>query len=163
MRQRPISVLIFGILNIAFAAFGFLVLLLQCFLPRVSTPVLKALYDNPSYMVWMKISLWLGGAAAVVLLVAGIGLLLLQNWARITSIGYGIYSILECLVGCFVMLNVFAAILQQAQGELHAVMIGSMVGSVFGLVIGLIYPILLIIFMTRPKVIAAFTPLPPAA
>ena len=55
---------------------------------------------------------------------------------------------------------------RQLQGPEAAGMIGSAIGSVLDVVLGPIYPILLLIFMTRPKVVAAFQvppPLPPSA
>jgi uncharacterized protein with PQ loop repeat len=168
MQQRPISVTIFGILNIGFAVFNMLGLLLSMVvLSRTNVaanPFLKEMYDNPQYVAWMKISMPLSGIASVILLAAGIGLLLLQNWARIVSIGYGVYTIAVGIVGGFVMLNVFAAILRHHSGSALGIMlIGSLIGSVIGMVFTLVYPILLIIFMTRPNVVAALKPAQPAA
>ena len=37
-------------------------------------------------------------------------------------------------------------------------MVAGVIGMVIGLLLGLTYPILLLIFMTRPKVVAAFGP-----
>src|ERR1035441_4726495 len=115
MRQRPVSVTIFGILNIGFGMLNAVSLLISMVvLSRVNmagNPILKQLYDNPQYITWTKISLPLGGIAAVVLLAAGIGLLLLQNWARIVSIGYGIYAILGIIVGGIIMLKIIASMM----------------------------------------------------
>jgi hypothetical protein len=168
MQERPMSVTIFGILNIGFAAFGLLSLLLSTvFLSQMNTganPVLKAMNDNPAYVTWTKISVPVGGIASVVLLAAGIGLLMLKNWARVVSIGYSIYAIVGGIIGGIVMFNVFESMLHQGAGGSPSVMIiGAMVGSLIGIVFALVYPILLIIFMTRPKIIAAFGPAQPVA
>jgi uncharacterized protein with PQ loop repeat len=168
MQQRPISVTIFGILNIGFAVFGLLGMLLSmAVLSRTNVavnPILKELYDNPGYIAWMKISMPLGGIASVVLLAAGVGLLLLQNWARIVSIGYGVYAILGGIVSGLVMLNVFASILRHNAGGPSGIMVMfTLLGSIIGMVLGLAYPILLILFMTRPKVVAALKPAQPVA
>jgi hypothetical protein len=168
MQQRPVSVMIFGILNIGFGLLGIISLLVSwVFVSHMNTagnPILQQMQDNPSYAAWMKISMPLGGIAHVLLLVAGIGLLLLQNWARIVSIGYGIYAIIGCIVGGVVMLNVFGTIMSHnARSSSGIMMMAPMIGVMFGMVIGLVYPILLIIFMTRPKAVAAFSPAQPVA
>jgi hypothetical protein len=149
MQQRPISVTIFGTLNIGFGFFDLFVTLFSIFvLPRMNmaTPMLKQMNDNQ----WTKVTLPLDGIAAVVLLAAGIGLLLSQNWARIASIIAGIYSILSCMVGGILSLN---------NGPSGIMMIVSLIVTIGSLV----YPVLLIIFMTRPKVVAALKPAKPVA
>jgi hypothetical protein len=159
------SVTIFGILNIGFAALGFLGLLIAMVMPArtngAAIPMLKEMYENPTYISWMKISIPLGGIVHLALLAAGIGLLLLQNWARIMSICYGIYAILACLVGGVVTLNIVMPIMRNnsggPQGFFAIAMLIFMMGAT---VVGLVYPILLLIFMTRPKVVAAFLPDP---
>jgi hypothetical protein len=166
MQQRPISVTIFGILNIGFGLLGLVGMLLSVLVFSrthvAANPVLKEMYDNPVYIAWMKISTPLGGIAALVLLAAGTGLLLLQNWARIVSIGYGVYAIVGGIVGGIVMLDVFTSIMGHNAGGGSGIMVlFTLLGSMIGMVIGLAYPILLIIFMTRPKVITAFGPAKP--
>jgi hypothetical protein len=157
--------MIFGILNIGFALFGLLALLLTVFvMSRMSfhqNPFLEQLHNNPTYIAWMRISTPVGGVVSVALLAAGIGLLLLQNWARIFSICYAIYAIIGTVLGFVIMLNVCMAVLNEGvQGTARAGMIGAMFGAVIGMVFGMVYPILLLIFMTRPKIIAAFRPEP---
>jgi hypothetical protein len=147
MRQRPISVTIFGILNIGFGFFDLFVTLFSMFvLPRMNmaAPMLKQLQDNH----WTKITMPLDAIAAVALLAAGIGLLLSQNWARIVSIIDSIYSILASMAGGIVSLK------SATSGIMMAVSVITMVGS-------LVYPVLLIVFMTRPKVVAALKPAQP--
>ena len=168
MRQRPVSVTIFGILNIGFGMLNAVSLLISMVvLSRTNmagNPILKQLYDNPQYVAWTKISMPLGGIAAVVLLAAGIGLLFLQNWARIVSIGYGIYAILGGIVGGFIMLKICASMMSQnASGPSGMMVMAPLIGAIIGMMFGLVYPILLIIFMTRPKVVAAFSSEPAVA
>ena len=133
MQERPISVTIFGILNIGFALLGLLgTLISMVVLSHTSgngNPFLKAMYDNPHYVTWMKISVPLGCVGCLVLLAAGIGLLLLQKWARIMSIGYGIYAIVSGIAGGLIMISVFTSIMQNnTSGASEAMMIGSLVG-----------------------------------
>jgi len=150
MQQRPMSVTIFGILNIGFGLLDLLTTLFtMVILPRMSaadSPILKQMHGN----AWTKITTPLDGIAAIVLLAAGIGLLSSKNWARIASIIYGAYSILVCLVGGIVTLS---------NGTLGFMMIMSILGSI----VIAIYPVLLIVFMMRPNVVAALKPAPPVA
>jgi hypothetical protein len=164
--QRPPTVTVFGILNIAFAVLGvfgmFATLALFSASAMSNNPVVSILRDNPTYAAWMKITIPLGILSCVLLLIAGIGLLALKEWARKLSIGYAIYAILFGILG--VALN-FAFLtrpmLEQAsqkQGPEAAGAMGGAIGGSLGGCFGLIYPILLLIFMTRPNVKAAFRP-----
>src|SRR4051794_26759147 len=96
--QRPASVTTFGIINIVFAAWGLFGLLGTLALLKLAgtanNPIVKLMRESPPYAAWMKLSIPLGLIGAVVLLVAGIGLLLLKPWARKLTIGYAIYGIL---------------------------------------------------------------------
>jgi hypothetical protein len=144
------SVTIFGILNIGFGLLDLLVTLFSIFvLPKMgmsANPALIQMHEN----LWTKITTPTDGIAAVALLAAGVGLLLLQGWARTVSIIYGVYTILVTIVGVVVTLG----------GDTSGFM---KIGSLFGAMVSLVYPVLLIIFMMRPKVVAAFKPAPPVA
>jgi hypothetical protein len=152
MQQRPISVTIFGILNIGFGMLGIVVLLISVVLMSktnmAENPIMKQMNATPQSAAWEKISTPLGGIAAVVLLVAGIGLLMLRNWARIVSIAHGIYSILACIVGCIVTLSGGGSGIMKTAAAMVSL-------------VGLVYPVLLIIFMMKASVVAAFKPAPP--
>jgi hypothetical protein len=145
IKQRPMSVTIFGILNIGFGLLDLLVTLFSLFiLPRLSianNPMLSQMHDN----LWTKISTPLDGIASLALLAAGVGLLMLMNWARNLSFVYGIYGILVTLIGLVVTLCGDGSVMTK-------------ILSFFGAVVSLVYPILLLIFMTRPKVVEAFKP-----
>jgi hypothetical protein len=162
MQERPISVTIFGILNIGFALFGLFGLLVsKAFLSQASNmpgnSIMTRLNSDPMYAGWMKIATPIGGVVSVILLAAGIGLLMMKNWARIASIGYGIYGIIGAGIGGMIMFKVFLPLLgQNSGGPQGIVVIITIVASIIGVVIGAAYPILLIIFMTRPKIVAAF-------
>jgi len=164
MQQRPASIKIFGILNIVFAAWGVVGLLGSAVLLFAShdsnNPVIKIMHDNPGYAAWLKISFLQGIPVCAVLAAAGIGLLLLKPWARMLSIVYGIYAIVFGIFGT-VMNTIFLVLpmLHQAQGKNGpeaAGAIGAAIGGSLGGCIGLIYPVLLLIFMTRPNVVDAF-------
>ena len=124
--------------------------------------VIKLIHDNPAYAMWMKISVGLGLLVSVALLAAGIGLLKLKPWARTFSIGYAIYSLVMVPVGMVVNFFLLTRpLLEQAHqqhGPEAASAIGAAVGGLFGSCFGLIYPVLLLIFMLRANVKAAFVP-----
>jgi hypothetical protein len=164
--QKPASVTVFGILNIVFAVFGIIGMFASVFLlfpqANANNPVIQIIHDSPAYAAWLKLSIALGAVVCVVLLAAGIGLLRLRPWARMASIIYAIYAILMGLVGMVVnyyfLVQPMLAQAQQKQGAEAAGAIGGAIGGCIGGCFGLIYPILLLIFMTRANVVAAFRP-----
>jgi hypothetical protein len=163
MRERPMSVMIFGILNIGWAVLGLIGLLISSLLRGTvdpsKNPFMQQMQNNAAYATWMKIATPVGAVVAVILLAAGTGLLLLQNWARIVSIAYGIYGIISGLIGGVVMMGAFSSVTFPHAGSSPAfVHIFVIIFGVFALLLTMVYPVLLIIFMTRPKVIAAFGP-----
>lgn len=168
--QRPVSVNVFGILNIVFALFGVFGAIATVGLFSVtdasSNPVVRIMLENPNYAAWLKLTIPLGLVASALLLAAGIGLLLLKSWARKLSIAYAIFAILFGILGTVVnYLYLVRPLLEEAQrsqGPEAAGAIGGAIGGIIGGCLGLVYPILLMIFMTRPKIVAAFQrPEPP--
>jgi hypothetical protein len=166
--QRPSSVTVFGVLNIVFGALGILGIIfsaisLMIISPNAThNPVLEIMRNSPGYAVWMKIAIPLGFLAAGVSIAAGIGLLKLKNWARILSIGYAIYTIVTGIIGMVLnyifLLQPLMEQASQKRGPEAAVLIGAAIGGTFGSCFGMIYPVLLLIFMLRPNVVAAFQP-----
>lgn len=170
--QRPTSVTVFGILNIVFAGLGIFgllgtILMVAMVSNSSNNPVIQLFHENPAYAAWTKLLIVMGLAARAVLLAAGIGLLKLKPWARIVSIAYAIYSFVMILASTVVnYLFLLQPTLQQAHGKPApeaAGAIGGALGGTFGGCFGLIYPVLLLIFMLRANVIAAFRPPTPAA
>jgi len=167
--QRPTSVTVFGILNIVFAAFGIFGLIgsIILFLMPVGSnnPVIKIMHENPAYAAWLKICIPLGLLRCAALLAAGIGLLRLKSWARILSIVYAIFAvvfdILAMVINFFFIIQPMLEQARQQHGPETAGAIGGAIGGTIGGCFGLIYPVLLLIFMLRPNVVAAFRPLPP--
>ena len=166
--QRPTSVTVFGVLNIVFGALGFVAItfsaitLMAVSAGSTNNPVLEVMRNSPGYALWMKMTIPLGVLASGVSIAAGIGLLKLKSWGRSLSIGYGIYSIVAGVLG--VMLSfvfVMQPLIQQASqksGPEAAALIGGAIGGTIGGCFGMIYPVLLLIFMFHPKVVAAFRP-----
>jgi hypothetical protein len=167
MRPRPLSITIFGILNIGFALFGFVSLLLSTVMLHSKlqyNSILNTMQSDPSNGAWANFSTGVSGALALVLLVAGIGLLLTQSWARVLSIVYSvtcmIYVVASSVVNYPSVQAMLARIPSLPPGSVPAM---ALAATFFSLIFGLAYPVLLLFFMTRPKVIAAFAPGPPPA
>jgi hypothetical protein len=106
----------------------------------------------------------------IVLVVAGIGLLSMQPWARLLSIIYAIFSILNHIFSLVYALAVVVpgtqAVLEKtfaSDPNLKAALpgMGGMMSGlmVFGVVVGalfIVYPITVLIVLTRRSVVAAF-------
>lgn len=161
---RPTSVSVFGVLNIVFGVssfcclpFTFLTLLPQ---PGSNNPVAYIIEHSLFLKIWTIGSVILGLLASIVLIIAGVGLMMMKDWGRKVSIGYGIYAILMCITAALVnVIFLIPPLLKEAGGagsETMAGVIGGAVGGTVGVCASIIYPVLLIVFMTRPGVVEAF-------
>ncbi len=167
---RPASVTIFGILNIALASmelFGLLFSVLSRFLfHSAQNPITKAMHDNPDYQTYQMIAIPIGAVAGLALLTSGIGLLFLKNWARQLSLGCGVYKMIAGIVTPFLLYRpVIVPVLDALSKQLKTISLETiqriaLIILVMGAIVSLIYPALLIFFMTRRKVVAAFKPTP---
>ena len=166
---RPTSVTVFGILNIVFGVLGLVggccaigVLLVR----NAGNPWLPVMQDNALLRGWIICANSLGFIASIALCAAGIGLLLLKEWARVLSIVYGILAIVLEIVGTIISVVVLLpAVMSRTAGLQGPAALGPRVGAIGATVggcFGLVYPVLLLIFMTRPKVVAAFKAQPDA-
>jgi hypothetical protein len=165
--NRPVSVTVLGILNIVFAALGVMGLALSIAMMYVKpdlnmkNPVLDLMRQNPGYAMYINISTVVGGVFTLALLLAGIGLLMLRPWGRMLSIIYATFSIISLIVNSFLNYYFLIAPLidklaAQQPGQEKAAVVGGIVGMVGGICIGPIYPVILLIFMYRANVKAAF-------
>lgn len=166
--KRPTAITVFGVLNIGFAALGLVGLLFTVMMFAQSgashNPMIQIFRDNPAYAAWIKITIPLGLLSSLALLASGIGLLLMKNWARVLAIAYAIFSLVFGLVGQVVnylyLVKPMMEQASQARGPEAGAAIGGAIGGVLGGCIGMVYPIVLLIFMLRPKLVAAFQPAP---
>ncbi len=167
--QKPTAATVFGILNILFGVLGICGIAMSAvvlFIPlsaqmTAENPALQLMEENAAYRTFTQVAVVLGFAATAALIAAGIGLLQLRPYGRSLSIGYGIYAIVMNLAGTFVNVAiVFPALLEKANeaggGPAQAGAYGGIIGGVGGSCIGLIYPGLLLYFMFRPNMVAAF-------
>lgn len=164
---RPASLIVFGILNILFGVLGLCgtagsSAMFFMDLPRdpaIPNPMLDLLASNPSFRVFMQVSVVLGGLASLVLLVAGIGLLLTKAWGRTLSVGYAWYAIVAGLVGLLVnwvyVMQPMLAAMKDAKGPAAIGAAGGVVGGLIGSLVSLAYPLVLLAFMNRTALRAA--------
>lgn len=164
--HRPISVVVFGIVNFAFAALCVAGLIASVSLfsagPDSMDSTIRLMHSFPAYTAWLRICIPLGALEALAALAAGIGMLLLRPWARLCSIVYAIYSIVFMVAAVLVNLTLMVQpMFQQArpdQVRAAAAAIGGPLTGTIGAFLLIIYPITLLVFMLRPRVAAAFRP-----
>jgi hypothetical protein len=166
-------------LNIGFGLFGLAGVLLSILSVGIGSPgapaagassdsiiaiwpaLLNAITSDAAYMALRQISVPLEAVGGVALVAAGIGLLALKNWSRRLSIGWAIYRCVLAFIESAVMFMVLRRALggfpQVSQGAFAMAAGVAIIQAVFALV----YPLLLLYFMTRSKVVQAFQPAEP--
>jgi hypothetical protein len=161
------SVLIFGILNIGFALLKLGAPLFSLAMSKIKMPgnsAVSAMTSDPAFVALTKFNLWVGVVLGLALLAFGIGLLLLQNWARLGSIVYSIIDIVLVVVVSMVTWPFTKRMMEQMPNVSPGMVAGfAMIGMALGIILGLAYPVLLLFFMTRPNVIEACQPEQPVA
>jgi hypothetical protein len=167
---RPASLIVFGILNILFGVLGlcgtagssamFFVQLPRD--PAIPNPMLDLLDSNPTFRLFMQVTIVLGGLASLVLLAAGIGLLLTKAWGRTLSVGYAWYAIVAAIIGTVVnwvyLIQPLMAAMKDVEGPAAMGVVGGAVGGLLGGLFSLVYPVVLLVFMNRSAVRAALAP-----
>lgn len=163
-RPRPTSVTVLGVLNILFGALGLIgtaFSLALIFMPEqfegADNPFLN-FAEQPLYSLFLKVGGVLAVPMTALLAFSGIGLLQMRSGGRVAAIIYAWYAIVSTIVGiamqaAFVVWPLAQQAGQDAQSD--AILAGS-VGGLFGGCIGLVFPVLLIYFLNRPHVLAAF-------
>lgn len=162
MRQRPMSLLIFGILNIGYALFKLAGTALTVVMSHVGSqgnPVAEAMKKDPTLATWTKFSLPLTVVLGLALLAFGIGLLFSKDWARLGSIVWSVLEIVIVIFGTLLVWPVMQRAMAQMPNMPHGMVEGfATIGLVIGLVFGLAYPALVLFYMTRDNVIEACQP-----
>ena len=163
--QRPFPVSIFGILNIVFGFYAlysvFATLSTLSITGETKNEIAKIIHDVPAYATWVKCTIPLGLLSSALLVPAGVGLLRLGEWARKLSIAYGVYAILFDIA--VAIINFVFVLPPGIPGPSHTdgggnpALVAAVI-AIMGGVFGLIYPVVLIVFMTRREIAAAFRP-----
>jgi len=150
--EKPMSVTVFGVLNIVFGGIGLLCMPFVMFgflyadkFVQVEITFADKILSLFGFIVGFGFSIWK--------LTLGIGLLTLRSWARRGTIGYAYADIVWTLLG--VGWNILALYLgwtTPMEGGLTAY-----IGGTCGVLFSLIYCVLLLIFMQTAKVKQAFS------
>lgn len=145
---KSTAVKVFGILSIVFGAISLVTAPLS-FVGLETT--LQLLGATGLYASWLQFTVFLSPVLAILSIVFGIGLLRYAEWGRKGSIYLAIFSIvfniLNGVISAVSLSGQFASTIPS--GEVGAA-IGAVVGAIIGSVVGMIYPILVLIFLTRP-------------
>jgi hypothetical protein len=163
MKQRPMSVLIFGILNIGYGLFNLAAVVLGVVMSRLGpsgNPVADAMKTDPTMAAWNKVAMPLGVILALALIAFGIGLLLSKNWARLGSIVWSVFEIFLKVIGSIMAWPITQRALQQMPNMPRGPMVLGVakIFMVLGIIVFLAYPAVLLFFMTRDNVIDACQP-----
>jgi hypothetical protein len=171
---RPVSVKVFGILNLVFAVMGICgvgaagMMFFADFIPQdpnFPNPTLELMKNDQGYRMFTMVSMSLALVFTIVLAIGGVGLLQWRRLGRTASIVYGWYAIISVIVtGIVNYFYIYGPLLEQmnqANGaqatQQQAVAIITTVSGLFGFVFALIYPALLLVFMNRRKTIDALS------
>jgi hypothetical protein len=156
---------VFGILNLAW--FGMAICGGVMALPMLTLEVgeqhdnvaFRVLAENEFALRWTQVMTVVGSLAACLLLAGGIGLLMRRAWGRRLSLVWAFFALLTGLVGTAVSwLYYLAPLMEQAKELTDAERMGANLGVVAaacGALCGLLYPVVLLVFMTRPSLKAA--------
>ncbi len=158
--QRPTIVTVFGILNFVLAGFGVLGVVTALAMPSLpflrNAPEMAILFENPVYVEWLRISAIVGVGFAIALVTLGIGLLTMKPWARAGTIIYAICALVFAIAGQVVSFTTILPTMMEQASRAGGPEAAGAIGGAFGGILPLAYPILLLIFMTRPQTVAAF-------
>jgi DNA-directed RNA polymerase subunit RPC12/RpoP len=155
--KRPTSITVFGILNIIFGSLGLMCVPFNIYGLSMAAQAGRQFAVMP--MDWQIISAMVSPFTAIWLIVTGIGLLNLKRWARGWAIGYGCFSMILGMVNIGMVVSYaipgIQALSSSSSPEHTGRVIGTLVGGVFGGLAMIVYPFLLVIFMYKPKAVAA--------
>ncbi|MGB3492923.1 MAG: hypothetical protein WBA57_09355 [Elainellaceae cyanobacterium] len=146
--SKSTAVKVFGILSIVFGA-----------LTLSTSPLgivglgstLQQLGASGFLATWITVTTFLAPIFGIISIVLGIGLLKYAEWGRKGSIYYAIFTIAFNILSAALMgLGMSAAISANAGPEAAAVAAGIVIGAIIGGLFTMIYPVLVLIFLTRP-------------
>jgi len=162
--KPPGALKFFGIINIVLGTIGLLNVLPSLSLYFMSldgqTGVMPDLLrSDPFYLNVMRVISIPGALFVFAQFVSGFGLLKALEWARRAAIGCAIYGLLVgTFVGWLSMTRVMPFMLKQTVPAGTDPAVAQMTGTiavvavVIGLAIGMLFPVLLLIFLTRPRI-----------
>ena len=166
--QPPAAPKVFGILNIVFGTIGIITSLFSFRIYYGSLEnqvglVADLARSDAFYLTSMRVIMIPGFIFVLLELASGIGLLKTREWARKIAISCAIYSILAGLFTAWLTFThvlpfTFSHVLPTSTDPAVASITRaiSTISTVIGLIVGLLYPILTLVFLTRPRLRAHF-------
>lgn len=151
---RPMVVAVFGVLHLSFGVLGLCGLVSSLFMLSQfgGSPMLNQAWGPPGsgLRTFMLVSTGLGAVSNALYLAIGGGLLTMQAWARLLALGTAVYGIVASLVSPAISLPLMMDNMPRAQQTITIASAG------LGILVGLAYQALVLFFLTRPHVKAAF-------
>jgi hypothetical protein len=166
--QRPTSVTVLAIIGIIFAALGtFGAIFMVAMLMGVTAqdPFNKALMEDGAYRGMQIVSEIVHTVLTVVLWIGSIGSLKLQPGARTAMLVYAWASIISGVISSIAMFIILPDLLDKAMAAASMTMppeVAQMTRSMLvvmmpiSVILGAAYPVCVLIFYTRKKVVNAF-------
>lgn len=169
-RYRPNVVFVMGILNIVLGGIWLLITMcgaasnaftLTTKSASAFNPVLDKMKEVPGFVPFKIADSCWSFLFAIALIVSGIGLIKMKNWARATSVVFSVLSLLEQIGAVIFTFAVISPALGDAMQDqpFSQLMGNSPMGiaiQVAAAAMGMIYPIALLVTMLLPTVRAAF-------
>lgn len=145
--SRPTSVTVLAIIGIVLASLGLLSAICgSAVFLFMNVPELQASIAHLP-KAWLVISMAINLGLSILLLSSSIASLQLSTWARKAMLAYAIAGVIMSFV------SVAVALMFPDPRQAPALATGIAVGT---FVLGLIYPAFILLFFTRPHVVAAF-------
>ena len=149
--ERPVSVTVFGILNIIFSCY-FLVRMIYCW-----QGVIAGIFMSPEKIIYSRVTIsmllfFVSIGMLIWLIVLGIGLLTMKKWARRGSLMYARIVIILMII---TLGGIIIPSITRWENP-SRILMGTITLNNAIAVIWWIYMILLLIFMKSPKVKDAF-------
>jgi hypothetical protein len=149
--EKPISVVVFGVLNIIIGCSPFIRTYPRLY--KIIVPVLMSKTATPGILLF-SLSCLIGIVLSIWLIVMGIGLLRMTKWARRGSI---IYSWIQ--IGLFIFsLSYTIVMIRLGLMKLPLDTWSFWLAYMHVVLFSVIYPVLLLVFMKTGKVKRAFCP-----
>jgi hypothetical protein len=158
-RSFPRSVLIFGLLNTALGSMGLASGLKALFRPQQTLAVqVYQQVDLPSQsMQWLHLAMVMSPISFAILLVCGVAMLRKKSWGRTLAIYYGIGSSIAYLLASGINI---ARIADRAS---HPIVLNIIFSIIVSALLGVVYRLVMVYYLTRPSVKAAFATQPTGA
>lgn len=165
---RPVSVIVFGTLNLVFGAFSLVGTAFGLIVQLGLTNAPQPQFSN-GYQLYQSIVMPLGMIAIFAQLASGPGLLLLKPWGRKLALGFALYNLIATTVNTAATLYFRADMLAQMGSNMpdpqmeKVFWIAMMATMVVITLIWYAYSISMWYYLTRPAVVAVFRGEVPAA